>query len=55
MYIPSADTFHQRMDEYMASDEYSTIFTDDLKTMIHIAESKDVNATVAMAKRLYIF
>ena len=35
----------------MSSDQNSTIFTDDLKTMIHIAEINDIAATIDMAKR----
>ena len=46
------DTFRLRMDEYMDTSKSNTIFTDDLKTMVYIAETdEDLNTTIRMIKR----
>ena len=41
------------MDQYLEKSEKSTVFTDDLKTIIHIADSpNDVSLATRMIKRL---
>ncbi|KAL5004236.1 hypothetical protein ScPMuIL_017692 [Solemya velum] len=44
--------FIDRMDEYMSSDPSKPVFTDDLKTMVHISETEeDLNMLEKMLKR----
>jgi len=48
----NADNFMSRMSEYMNAAESNTIFTDDLRSAICLAESDDdVAITVQMARR----
>ena len=50
------ETFRSRMDDYMAQSEANSIFTDDLKTMLHIAETEeDVKTSMQMIKRQVIY
>ena len=39
----------------MDSDPKNTIFTDDLKTMVHVAETDDLDTASKMVKRWVIF
>lgn len=47
----STVSFRQRMENYMESDPRNTIFTDDLKTMVHVAEMDDLDTACKMIKR----
>jgi len=38
----------------MESDPKNTIFTDDLKTMVHVAEAEDLDTASKMVKRWVI-
>ncbi|KAI0208147.1 Pentatricopeptide repeat-containing protein 2, mitochondrial [Lamellibrachia satsuma] len=46
-------SFRQRMENYMESDPRNTIFTDDLKTMVHVAEMDDLDTACKMIKRFH--
>jgi len=44
--------FSERMDEYTKAEGNHTIFTDDLKTMVYMAESdKELDTTISMVRR----
>ena len=48
----TVDNFMCRMSDYMKSSESNTIFTDDLKSAICLAETDDeLDFTVQMARR----
>ena len=45
--------FSERMDEYTKAEGNHTIFTDDLKTMVYLAETeKELETTISMVRRL---
>lgn len=47
-----SDKFREKMSEYVIHDSKNMIFTEDLKNMIHIADSdKDIELAVEMLKR----
>lgn len=47
-----ADRFKTKMNEYTGDDGKSMIFTEDLKNMVHIAEtSEDVDLVIKMMKK----
>ena len=46
-----AESFRKRMEDYMETDSKNTIFTDDLKTIVHVAESEDLDTACKMMKR----
>lgn len=50
-----AEKFKLKMDEYSVDDSKTMIFTEDLKNMIHIAETQeDVDLLIKMMKKYEI-
>ena len=47
-----SERFRVRMEEYLTASDTNTIFTDDLKTIVHVAETQDdLDTAVKMIKR----
>lgn len=47
-----SDKFRSKMTEYTSDDSKNMIFTEDLKNMVHLAESEeDVQLVIKMMKR----
>lgn len=46
------DKFKDKMFEYVASESQNMVFTEDLKNMVHLADTdKDIELAIEMAKR----